>query len=399
MDGWQANRLATLYGYVVRVLTSSVGDATRYWFVDEVTACRGPWWSTVKNLRDNTDFGRDCVVLTGSSNRGLDEATKAFAGRRGPVTDPDRVLLPMDFGDFCRSLSVRVPAIEGLRADELRSNQARDTWLGLAPYTDDLVAAWQAYLEVGGYPKAVGDWRRANRIETPTWQAIWDVAWGDAVTNGMNEAVLSAVLNGMAVRLTSLTAVTGFANEVGIARETLLARLEALTGAFLAWNCPRADSAGRPDRRKQQKIYFLDPLIARLPQLVQGQPSVDITRLSEQQLGVALLQWNERVRPGAIRAGSWVTHYRGETGEVDFAGVCPDSLLRATPLESKYVSESWRRGALGIRNSALGSGILATRGILEVAGDEPVWAVPASFVAFALSCYRSPRPAGSKAEL
>ncbi|MHB8325440.1 MAG: ATP-binding protein [Candidatus Dormibacteria bacterium] len=227
VDGWQANRLATLYEYVVRVLTSSVGDATRYWFVDEVTACRGTWWLTVKNLRDNTDFGRDCVVLTGSSNRGLDEAVKALAGRRGPVADPDRALLPMDFGDFCRSLSVRVPTVEGLRSDELRSNQARDTWLGLAPQTDDLVAAWQAYLEVGG--------------------------------------------------------------------------------------------------------------------------------------------------------------------EVDFAGVCPDSLLRATPLESKYVSESWRRGALGIRNSALASGILATRDVLEVAVDEPVWAVPASFVAFALSSCRRAR--------
>lgn len=54
VDGWQANRLGTLYEYVVRVLTSSVGDGPRYWFIDEVTACRGQWWSVVKNLRDNT---------------------------------------------------------------------------------------------------------------------------------------------------------------------------------------------------------------------------------------------------------------------------------------------------------------------------------------------------------
>ena len=42
---------------------------------------------------------------------------------------------------------------------------------------------------------------------------------------------------------------------------------------------------------------------------------------------------------------------------------------------------------------------LATRYIREVAGDELVWMVPASLVAFALSFYRSSRSAVSTAEL
>ena len=388
VDGWQANRLGTLYDYVVRVLTSSIGQgATRYWFIDEITACRGPWWMTVKNIRDNTPMADDCVVLTGSSNDGLDEAIKAFAGRRGPVEDPDRALLPMNFGDFCRSLSADVPDIDGLRADELMSAGARDTWLQLAPYTDNLLAAWQAYLEVGGYPKAVADWRRANRVEKPTWHALWDVVRGDAITSGMSEAVLGAVLQGIAERLTSLTSINSFAEEIGIGREQLARRLDALSSAFLTWSCPRADGAGRADRRKQQKIYFLDPLVAHLPQLVHGRSPVDITRLNEQQLGVAVLQWNERVRPGSIRSGDWVTHYRGGKSEIDFAGICPDSLERMTPVEGKYVSGSWRQNALGIRNSILGSGILATRDVLDVTLGEPVWAVPAAFIAFALTRY------------
>ncbi|HZU17661.1 MAG TPA: hypothetical protein VFD01_13815 [Candidatus Dormibacteraeota bacterium] len=56
-----------------------------------------------------------------------------------------------------------------------------------------------------------------------------------------------------------------------------------------------------------------------------------------------------------------------------------------TPIDGKYVSDSWRRQALGIRNSALGRGILATRDVLDVTQDSPVWAVPASFIAYALS--------------
>ena len=386
VDGWTSNRIGTLYEQVVRVLTTSVEDGEpRYWFIDEVTASQGPWWSVVKSLRDNTALGGDCVVLTGSSNRDLDQAIKAFAGRRGAVADPDRALLPMDFAAFCRSLSIDTPSLPQLRADELMSSCGRDVWSALAPYMDDVNAAWQAYLYVGGYPKAVSDWRRTNNVEVHTWQALWDVVRGDAITSGMSEAVLGVVLEGLARRLTSLTNVTSFAREAGIGREALTNRVDALIAAFLVWVCPRADREGRPDLGKQSKFYFLDPLLARLPELVHGRAPIDVTRLNEQQLGNSLLQWNERVRPGSIRSGHWVTHYRTDGGEVDFAGICSDTLTRATPVEGKYVSGSWGREALKVGNTALGGGILATRDVLDLDSKSKVWAVPASFLAYALS--------------
>jgi uncharacterized protein len=384
VDGWQANRLGTLYEYVTRVLTSSVREGPRYWFIDEVTTCQGAWWTIVKNLRDNTGLRDDCVVLTGSSNEHLDQAIKAFAGRRGPVADPDRALLPMTFTSFCRSLGVGAPGIDGLRADELVSDRGRRTWLDLAPYTDDLVAAWQAYLEVGGYPKAVSEWRRSNNVEAPTWRALWDVARGDAITSGIGEASFGGILGGLADRVSSLMAVDGFANDLGLSREILRGRLDSLVSSFLAWHSPRADEAGRVDRRKQGKYYFLDPLVARLPELVHGKGRIDIGRLNEQQLGVALLQWCEAARRGAIRSDEWVMHFRGRSSEIDFVGRCPDTLARMTPVEAKYVSDSWRRDAAAVRRSALGTGVLATRDVVEVTPGEPVWAVPASFIAYAL---------------
>ncbi len=343
VDGWPANRLGTLYEYVTRVLTSSVREGPRYWFIDEVTTCRGAWWTVVKNLRDNTGLRDDCVVLTGSSNTHLDQAIKAFAGRRGPVADPDRALLPMSFTSFCRSLGATAPDIDGLRADELLSVRGQQTWLSLAPYTDDLVSAWQAYLEVGGYPKAVSEWRRSNNVEAATWRALWDVARGEAVTSGVGEPVFGALLSGLADRVSSLTAIDGFANELGLSRDALRGRLDALIGSFLVWHSPRADEAGRVDRRKQGKFYFLDPLVARLPELVHGKGRPDISKLSEQQLGVALLQWCEAARRGSIRSDEWVTHHRGRSSEIDFVGRCPDTLAPMTPLEAKYVSDSWRR--------------------------------------------------------
>jgi hypothetical protein len=389
VDGWPPSRLRMLYDHVVRVQTSSVGDATRYWFIDEITACKGDWWSVIKNLRDNTAFGADCVVLTGSSNAGLDEAIKALAGRRGHATNPDRVLLPMDFRAFCSCLGIDLPSVQGVRADELRSSESRDLWLSLIPYTEDLVGAWAAYLESGGYPQAVADWRRGNAVSPSTIQAVWDVVRGDALTTGMTEAELGGVLDGMATRLASLVNMSDFAREAGIGVVSLDTRMRSLISAFLAWRCPRADAKGVPDPGKQGKLYFLDPLIARLPHLVHGRPPIDITRMSEQQLGVALLEWNETVRSGSVRSAQWVTHHRGsKSNEIDFAGRCADTRVRAVPVEGKYVSGGWRQEALVIANSTLGEGILATRDITDVTLGEPVWAVPAPFVALALNSYR-----------
>jgi hypothetical protein len=70
--------------------------------------------------------------------------------------------------------------------------------------------------------------------------------------------------------------------------------------------------------------------------------------------------------------------------EIDFAGRCPDNLARSTALEGKYISGSWRREALTIKNSALTIGILATRDVLSVDPADEVWAVPSAFVAFGL---------------
>lgn len=47
----------------------------RYWFLDEITSVPA-WPEAIKWLRDNTAFGDDCVVLTGSSARDLADAQK-----------------------------------------------------------------------------------------------------------------------------------------------------------------------------------------------------------------------------------------------------------------------------------------------------------------------------------
>ena len=385
VDGWAANRLGMFYEWVTRTATTSLPpDARRYWFIDEITATQGQWWSIIKDLRDNTGFRDDCVVLTGSSNSGLDDAIKALAGRRGHTTDANRALLPMTFTHFCYGLGLIPPIGAAVRPDELRSDVARAIWNALLPYTDDLVAAWQAYLDVGGYPQAVGDWKRSNSIDSSTVSALFDVVRGDLGTAGLPEPQARALLTTLAKRVTSTVSMIGLAEELGIGRKTLDPLIALLVDTFIVWRCPAADKRGRPDESRQAKLYFYDPLIARLPEIRFGQPPIDITRLNEQQLGTALMAWCNHIMPGTARAGGWVTHYKNSRAEIDFAGVCPDTNARMTALDGKYVSGAWRQEALTIRNSDIKTGVLATRDILAIDASDDVWAVPAAFIAYSI---------------
>ena len=82
------------------------------------------------------------------------------------------------------------------------------------------------------------------------------------------------------------------------------------------WPAPR-ESNLRPRLRAQAKLYFADPICARLA----GDRPQDLTALSEQQLGVALLRNFERHEPGDYVEFSRVLHHRTTTNaEIDFVG-------------------------------------------------------------------------------
>ena len=130
----------------------------RHWLLDEVTAVPG-WSQTIKELRDQeTTFREACVVLTGSSARDLEQARKDLADRRGGIADSDRLLLPMGFRAFCRALggSDELPP-EVIRPKDLLTAGAERAISALEPWSDTLADMWELFLDVGGFPRAVGE--------------------------------------------------------------------------------------------------------------------------------------------------------------------------------------------------------------------------------------------------
>ncbi len=379
-DGWRDADLGALVDYGRRIATRGVRES-RFWFLDEITAVKGDWPNRIKWLRDNDPFGEDCVVLTGSSSRGMNEATKALAGRRGDVPDSNRVLLPMGFRDFCRVLDIELPATGQVRAKDFLREQAVAVTETLHPWLTELIDAWEIYLQVGGFPRAVEDYIRHGEVGQPFVEALWDIIHGEGIRSvqfsaGQTQALLARIAASMATPVN----VGAVARDVGSTQATVARRLRDLQEAFLIWPCHQ-ERDGAPSMRTRSKVYFVDPLIARLAHLrnPQAVEAPDPTKLSEQQIGLSLLRQREAAEPGSYVRFESVMYRRTATrSEIDFVGPWMDGV----PFESKYVDGAWLRDAQTARTGFAGAAVVATRSVVDYRGQAR--AIPAPIVALML---------------
>lgn len=363
VDGWRAADLRTLISSASRTFLAGV-SGPRYWFLDEVTGINDDWPAIVKNLRDTDPaFSSDTVVLTGSSAAKLHETRKAFAGRRGQATEPDRTLLPMRFTDFVAAAGSALPEIVPIRARDLGAVDLNERLFELLPYLDDVVALWEGYLRIGGFPQAVAAWRKDGDVHPSLVEALWDVVYGDAIAADRFTAQQAGALLALLARgLCAPVNVSNVGRELGVAPDTAQARLRGLSDSFLAWSCYREHGMA-PALAAQRKVYFTDPLLARLAALRGFGREPDLTMLSEQQLGLTLLRNLDPVAAG-LNADD-VLHYRSKTGaEIDFVG------RRLTPvaIESKYVDDRRGRTLQTLRASPW-AGIVASRSVVDLSQD------------------------------
>lgn len=386
-DGWRAADLRTLVE--VNSQLAPPGGSPRYWFIDEITGVSADWPSQIKWLRDNTDFGNDCVVLSGSSSRKLDEAIKALAGRRGSARHADRTLLPMGFKSFCGVSGVGVPDPGMVRARDMLDRAAQHAIAALRPWLADLVVAWERYLEVGGFPRAVDDYLEGGAVSTAFIEAMWQIIHGEAIRGDeFSESQTRALLGRLAASLASPLNVSRTAGDVGgVHPDTINRRLKELERTYLIWPC-RQQEGGMPKLRGRSKLYFTDPLLARLVAL-RSEPAEppDYTQLTEQQIGIALLRQHESEAPGSFPRFETLLYQRTETGkEIDFAG----PWLAGVPYEAKYVEGRWKREAQTAR-AAYGRGVLITRNVNE--RDREMLAIAAPIAALLLDPTRSEQAA------
>ena len=194
-----------------------------------------------------------------------------------------------------------------MRPKDLLTAAGERAVVGLAPFFSDLDHAWQSYLRVGGFPRAVSDFVGSAEVSDGFVQALWDVIAGDAFqSTGMTGADVAAFLERLVIGIGSPLNASAVARDVGLSdNHRVNDRIGALGFALMAWRCHRIDG-GLPNPRAQEKVYLLDPLIARLPhRRDERRRDPDDSQLTEQQLGVLLLR---AVGGGAARGAAGGRH-------------------------------------------------------------------------------------------
>lgn len=382
MEGWNARQLTPF----VNAAQQFTLDDTRYWFLDEITSVEGGWPQRIKWLRDNDPrFRTDTVVLTGSSSADLREAIGVLAGRRGAADAPDRVLLPMGFRDFVALVvQEELPEQIGPLPITDLAERLREASFDLAPWLGILVNAWETYLWVGGFPLAVSGYLRDRQVDPALWRGLWQVISGDAFRRArQSDLQTRTMLQRLARGLGSPVNVARIAREVDIAQFTAQQRIDDLREAFVVWPCYKEEGL-RPRLKAQKKVYFTDPAY----RLLTTQP-IDLSVLSEQQIGMALLRNLERDNPGSYVHFSSVLHHRTKAGrEIDFVGPS----FGGVAIESKYVDDDpWRNAEGRTLQASPWSGIVATRSLLDVRDRYPS-AVPAAMIAWLLDTQKSESP-------
>lgn len=375
VDGWVANDLLRLVRAARALLPS---NDRRYWFIDEITSIRDGWPQSIKRLRDQDPlFHDDTVVLTGSSSSDLSESIGILAGRRGRITDADRVLLPMGFRTFVKlTQEDDSPATDArLLVGDLTPSRLEEAVYALAPWLDALVDAWNTYLWVGGFHRSVTSYLTSREADEPFQRDLYEIVDRDALRRASwSRTETAAFLRRMTKAVSSTINQSSTAGHLGVTPPTVKSRINDLRAAFVMWPCFR-EKRLRPQPRSQSKLYFTDPIYTRL---IPG-PAPDLSILSEQQLGLALQRNIEAQRPGSFLDSDRILYHRtASRTEIDFVG--PD--LGDVAIESKYTDTRWRRHAKTLANSEW-RGIVATHTALDMESPE-LMAIPTSMLAWLL---------------
>ncbi len=363
-------------------LTPGIQPERRYWFFDEITYVNG-WATTLKQLRDQTSLRAGCVLATGSSGAKLREAQGELGGREGQDGGV-RLLLPMGFRAFVHelypNLAETLPG-ESLTSADLQSETARRYLEPLTIHVDQVTLAWECYLSIGGFPRAVADALGRVDVAPATANGLWNILVGDVLHVGsMSDRDVKALLQRLVLGIGSPLNVASVTKTLNIGtRNTVESRIDRLCASFYAYRAATTNDGVAPVHGAQSKLYFIDPLIARLPSLRdRALAPPDITHLSEQQLGVCLLRsiaLTERL--AILDEAALLVRRNPDTGsEIDFVGP-----LLQTPIESKYVSQKWR-GARRMLDEHYGHGVIATRDILDL--NENIRAIPTGLLAWTL---------------
>lgn len=239
-----------------------------YLFLDEVASVP-EWQKGVKVAWDTGLTSDDAVLLTASSAHDLKRGAERLPGRRG--RGRDYLQLPMSFRDFCTVAHDISFDDDAVAAEEFLTERSRGVATRLASRGTELARSFDAYLRVGGFPAAVSDYVANGRgPDAETVRMLWDTIAGDTAKSHRDQTAALRLVQAVGASLGSTLSWQSAARAMGFeAPATAREYVEFLAENFVLLAVYFWDLGRRTlEPRKQRKVYWFDPLIGLVPQLL-----------------------------------------------------------------------------------------------------------------------------------
>lgn len=229
----------------------SFGHDTSFIFLDEVTSVRG-WWRVVKGYVDLGVFRNDVLTITGSSSLRLKGDVELFPGRGG--VGREIVVYPMSFREFLEIHGVKIKITGSIGKDVKR----------VAVHAGEIRRFFEEYLKKGGFPLSINEDPKAEEDLIKAFE-------GEILRLGRSTSLAREIFSSIFRKAPSPLAYTTISKDTsGYSYKTVAEYLELFKNLFIL-GLANYKERKRAIHRKEKKVFFTDPFIARALSLWSGQ--------------------------------------------------------------------------------------------------------------------------------
>ena len=233
--------------------------------LDEVTYMEG-WHLLLKELMEQGDF---TVIATGSNPMQIKSMSERMPGRG--IEGNEYYFNPLSFREFIRALvKIKDKIVSRHLLKVLKAVESLNTHFTpieasaekLFPYYNELETLFYVYLHTGGFPNAIINYIKNDRISYETYETLMRVILGTLAKNGKSDDIAREIMANILSIGASRTDFVSIARDLGLHHNTVrdyLGLLESLRLIYVlsAWDI----SKKRHAVRKQKKVIFQSPLV------------------------------------------------------------------------------------------------------------------------------------------
>ncbi len=332
----------------------------KYIFFDEATFVQN-WEKSIKHIVDIFGLENKTFILTGSSAIDLRKGSERLPGRRG-VSNPDKLLLPLSFKEFCNLTGLKVISEH---EDIINLDSIIKDIPELKIYQNELDLYLDKYLICGGFLESINSLFNNNLINEETFERYISVIFSEIEKVKKSRVISKNILSSIVDSLSSTISWNTLAKKSGnISTNTLIDYIITFADSFTLYYLEHFDKnklTGNP--AKEKKLYFFDPFYYHIISRIINLPYTKINKstLIESLIGAHLIRNFEQGIYQGFSNIEKIFYWKSTKGkEIDF--ILSKSKKNIIPIEVKYqnvinpidyitIKKSFKKGIVVSKNT------------------------------------------------